>query len=170
MKNIQAIIASFADQTQLEEGMYFDLLDERSIYTAVGTQLDGWGEILDQDRAGRTDDEYRARLFIRIAELTSEGTIADVVQLYFNLMVPTWVEYREQYPAAFTMLAKDPVPIGAASEIRNAVLAAKPAGVEFDLFTSTTPAFAFLADPDPDTDGFSSIAAPTTGGILASVL
>lgn len=168
--NIRAIVEAVGAELDDLEQVNDDLFNLRSIYSATGSQLDGWGEILDLTRAGRTDAEYRTRLFIRIAELSSEGSIEDVVQLYFNLMVPTWVELHEQYPASFTMLAKDPSPIGETSEIRNAVAAAKAAGVAFDLFTSTSPAFAFLADTDPDTDGFSSVGAPTTGGTFASVL
>jgi hypothetical protein len=167
---IQAIISAFGTQLNELEQANEDLLTLRSIFTATGAQLDIWGVILDLDRAGRTDDEYRTRLFIKIAEYYSEGTISDVVQLYTNLMVPTWVKLTEQYPANFMMHAKDPNPIGSTSEIRDAIQAAKAAGVGFDLTFSTSPAFAFLADPDPDTDGFSSVAAPTTGGIFASVL
>lgn len=169
-ENLQAIISAIGNELEELEQVNSDLLNLRSIYTATNAQLDGWGEILDVPRAGRTDDEYRARLFIKIAEITSEGTAEDLIQLYLNLMDADWIEFHDYYPAAFHMLAKNGSPIGDTTDIRNAITAAKAAGVEYELFVSTSPAFAFLADPDPDTDGFSSLAAPTTGGILSEIL
>jgi len=168
--NLKKILGTFIDQVQDLEDVLQGYNTETALSTATGQQLDNMGKILNVPRSGYSDSVYRIILYTKIAQIFSEGNIENLISIYKTLMGANVIELNEQYPASITLLARDPSPIGDESLIVVAIREAKLAGVEVALMYSTTPAFAFLADPDTNTDGFSSVSAPTTGGILSSVL
>jgi hypothetical protein len=64
------------------------MLDERSVFTAVGKQLDAIGRIVGESRSARDDADYRAAILIRIIINSNNATlpsIREVVSLLSGL-------------------------------------------------------------------------------------
>ena len=90
---ITALVEVIARQLDEVQAFYDQLRTERGIYTAVGKQLDGIGDIVSLNRleAGilmgdpipvdiLNDDDYRKYLIFKIMKNTSDGSYPDVVK------------------------------------------------------------------------------------------
>ena len=101
--NIEAFIDAISAEAQVLESVFFQLLDERHLTVAVGTQLDGLGQILDLDRVvGQTDASYRIALIARAGELAKGGEIETLITAMVNitsLVSPESLFVHEAYPA-----------------------------------------------------------------------
>lgn len=84
--------------TQLENEAD-ELVANRWIDTAVGTQLDGCGYIVGEARQGRSNDAYRAAIKFRVFANVSKATPGDLVKGLKFLTDPTDCQYLEVYPA-----------------------------------------------------------------------
>ena len=108
---IEGVVSAQGDQAQDEETAFFDLLENRSIANGVGVQLDGIGEIIGEERKGKSDALYRIFLQARALVNSSSGTapqineIADLLIDDANNQV-----YREYYPAAWKIRVDDEFP------------------------------------------------------------
>jgi len=155
--NLIDIIAGFGEQTQDDEDMLQAFFLERYLATAIGAQLDGLGQIIGINRGVLNDADYRARLYLQIAQNFSEGAIENLIWIYKELMGADSIILSEIFPAEFSMLAINPAPIADPTTIRDAVFAAKAAGVGsgFLAKTNAAPYFAFLGVPG-DTAGFNA--------------
>lgn len=168
---LEALVRALANRTQALETVLFDLFENRSLYSAVGTQLDGIGQIVDQPRNGLTDDIYRIRIFAKIAQNVSKGTPEDLIRIFKLLMQANKIYYYEVYPAAVYMTAVGGAPIGNTNEIRKAVEASKAGGVAIDLLSiADENAFSFFEDPDLDGLGFGTTDDPLEGGTFTTIL
>lgn len=78
-ERVEALISAFTDNGQLIENVIQDFLEDRTVDTAVGDQLDIIGAIVGETRQGRGDDEYRLAILSRIAINTSEGTPEEII-------------------------------------------------------------------------------------------
>jgi hypothetical protein len=76
---LAALISALVDPVQDLENAWWQLLVERAIGVAVGTQLDSIGVIVGQDRIGLSDDDYRRYLRARIAVNRSSGVDDDLI-------------------------------------------------------------------------------------------
>lgn len=145
-----------------------DLINERSLDTANGTQLDVIGSIVNHLRQGSTDAVYRARLRTWIANvMMGSGTIPNILGLVSDLLADAReITYLEFYPAGFIVWAEDVLPDELA--IWASMLAmTHPAGVEANFVTyASTGAFGF-EDSDAAHLGFSSVYDTNRGGKLA---
>jgi hypothetical protein len=74
-------VLSFAEQSEDLEVMFRQLLEERSLDTSSGVQLDAIGTIIGEARLGRDDAEYLLALRIRIAINSSSGTVRDIIEV-----------------------------------------------------------------------------------------
>lgn len=83
---IRALVSALVRPTQLIESALFQLLTERSIDLAVGTQLDIIGSIVGQDRRGQDDTTYRVYLYGRVAVNRSRGSTNDLLRV-LNLVL-----------------------------------------------------------------------------------
>jgi hypothetical protein len=72
---LNKLINIFADQVQEIEDTLDDVENKCDLDTAIGTQLDGLGEIVNEPRLGRSDIDYAAALRVRIAINDSCGEI-----------------------------------------------------------------------------------------------
>jgi hypothetical protein len=70
---LRAIVAAFADEIQEMEDVAADLCLLRQIVDCTGEQLDGWGEIVGELRAGRSDADYRTGIYAKIYRDNSCG-------------------------------------------------------------------------------------------------
>jgi hypothetical protein len=106
--NINGVVTAQADQSQDEETTLFDLLEQRSIDSSIGAQLDGLGQIVGEDRKGKADELYRTYLKARILVNISSGTepqINEIADLLIN--DANGQTYREYYPAAWKIVVND---------------------------------------------------------------
>ncbi len=129
---IQALVRSWLLETQAAEDAGFELLEERSLDTSVGEQLDGIGELVDEPRLGRDDDTYRVQLRARIAINRSNGLTEELLQI-LRLLLPagTAIRIDEQPPAAFVVEIEDPIDTVLGDQVARLLRAAKAAGVRY---------------------------------------
>lgn len=174
--NVKALINSITPEIQEVNDSQSDLYTKINIFDSEGTQLDDiFGNLLDTEREeGQTDSSYRTTLLGATTKFRGSGEIVVMKNLYKTLVAATNISLIEYNPATFIMNAQVPVPndvdvSGVSAELKKS----KQGGTEMDLTISidTTP-FSFMsvgATPDV-TLGFASIASPTAGGTLASVI
>ncbi len=79
--NIENFLRVLLEPFNELELVYTSLLLERSVNSAVGTQLDLLGKLVGQLREGRNDDDYRRFIRARIAANRSEGTIENLLKV-----------------------------------------------------------------------------------------
>jgi len=154
---INALVEAFVSPAQELENMLSDLLRFRSIDTAVGAQLDIIGEIVGQERGGRTDAEYRAAIRARIQINNSSGTPEDVSTGLSFLTNATQVRLLERFPGAITLYTNGSTVPQDLTEQMNAIRAVgvRITGISYDL--GDTP-FEFSGEggiPYGEGDGFS---------------
>jgi len=169
---LHALVASYVDQIQDLENVAFELLEDRSLDTAEGEQLDGLGQIVGLERGGLDDDEYRLRLRVQIKLNLSAGTIENVIEVAF-LITDEPVLLVESYPATILItivnVTTDPL------LVRRIINEARSAGVATQLIYSPYPGdetfqFSSTATSETDADEGFANSAQTTGGRFAGVL
>lgn len=177
---IEELIRSFLSEVQELENQAFAVAAYRLLPYAYSGHLNTLGTIVGEPRNGRTDDEYRRAINVRILVNDSNGqaeTLIAVVALYEQIeTLGGTVVITEYQPAAMVveLLGKasaDPVAVGLL--LRQA----KAAGVRLsfvylpsgDTDTSFTLSDASSPTSDPDT-GLGDTVSPPTGGALAGVV
>ena len=86
--NLKALATALAgNQVQDIEDAMRDFLYGLSIDDSEGDQLDHIGEIVGEERLGKTDALYRIAIKIKIGENTSEGTLEKVITIW-RLLAP----------------------------------------------------------------------------------
>lgn len=96
---VQGLIKSYMENIQTVEDIYQQLLDERSVFTAIGDQLDVIGSIVGEDRNGKADEPYREAILNRIAINTANGTPEKVIEIIRLITDSNSVKLIEHYPA-----------------------------------------------------------------------
>lgn len=127
-ENFNKLITLFMQEIQDLEEVNFDLLDDRSIFTAVGAQLDILGLIVGETRQGRGDDEYRAALLLRISINIADGTPNTILDITRTYTTAESTEIWEHYPAMFVVRTDGRDRIN--GTLKNLVEDIKPAGVK----------------------------------------
>lgn len=77
--NIIKLLAALVQPAQLLEYAFHQLLTERTIDTAEGAQLTAIGDIVGQNRDGRSDEDFRRYCRARIKAHRSNGTIEEIL-------------------------------------------------------------------------------------------
>lgn len=145
----RAWLAEQLGQVESLEAVGWQLLCERSIYTALGEQLDTIGRIVDQPRGGMLDEEYRLFLLGRIFVNRSNGTLPEFLELLQLLGVED-VAICEYPPAAIQVTASEVAYPWAVGEL---LFDMKPAGVRLMWVRSIYPAAElFTLSSTPGTD------------------
>lgn len=106
--NYEAFIGILAQPFQTIESLLIELLNEHSIGTAVGIQLDVIGLILDLDRtdAGEDDEAYRNRLYGKAASLAQSGEPETLITAWKLIWNATKVYLTEYPPATAELVAE----------------------------------------------------------------
>jgi len=147
-QNIEKYIKVLSAEIQELENVFFDVLEKRRLDQAQDAQLDGVGDILNVQRGGLADDEYKSLIYTKIAEYNSECTIEDVNSIFSNLVRADSIRLTEYYPATIQLTAINSDPLILESGIKNAVLAAKAAAVKLDsIIFAESPPFGFAGNP-----------------------
>lgn len=156
--NLEALVASYVEQIQQLENVFFELLNRRSlpkikigdreVESSFGAQLDGLGSIVGEARQSRTDDAYRLAIGARIVLNLANGTPEDIIRLIRALVGDKQVEIIESFPAHFEAIVNDPIDVDG-FRVSTFVQSAKPAGVRgiFHWHQTSHP-FGFEGDPE----------------------
>lgn len=86
-ENFLKLLEIFLNKTQEVEDAFIELANVKDLDTVTGVWLDYVGSFIGEERDGLDDDSYRAKLQLRIAINTSDGTnssVRNVVRLYTN--------------------------------------------------------------------------------------
>ena len=76
-----SIMDAFLDECDSVEDLAYAVLVGRSVYTAIGEQLDTLGKLVGQERGEMVDDEYRIFILVRILVNRSRGRRANIVHI-----------------------------------------------------------------------------------------
>ncbi len=143
--NIQALLAIFAGRYDELETAYYALLVERTIYTAVGAQLDQIGARVGQPRNGLADEVYRRYILARIAANKSDGLVEDLIDVVRLVLNDTTLSTRVLTTGVATTVARvlgDRVEWGTAAIAMEMLRRATAGGdrplLEFETWPTTT--------------------------------
>lgn len=132
---LQALIREVVAPLGALESVADLLVSDRWIDTAVGAQLDGCGEIVGEQRSGRTDEAYRIALRFRVFINVSKATPTDMVRGLKFLTEPTDTQYLETYPATALLFTNgffvDSKIQSAMQDLAPAAIATVPVAVSF---------------------------------------
>jgi hypothetical protein len=133
---IEGMITAFSDQIQSLEDTLYDLgVTGRSVFTAVGQQLDRIGEIVDQERPLNFSDEiYRIILLAKIGLNVSQGEIEAVIGVYGLITQASLVHLQEYYPAAVGLFSNNQVDDDFVDMVYQFVSSVVGAGISVDAF------------------------------------
>lgn len=139
----EAILTAFVNPAQKYENICQDLLRSYDLRFTTGRALNRLGELVGQVRAGKTDEEYRTAILIKIGANNSEGTYNDLVGLYemFGLSVQSYLEPK---PATF-LFHLGPIAKETMESVKEVTEVAKAAGVAYE-FTGV------ISDPSDPID------------------
>lgn len=168
-ENLEGMLKAFNNQKQELENVFFELLEERlDLNNTVGQQLDNFGKIVDLEREGFDDDFYRILLLVKIGQNVSNGDPERIISTFKLLTQATLVHYQNLGDASIGLSVDttiDPSLVDFFFENMERVVAG---GVRIDFMASFDPDESFSFDGvGPIGLGFSSLAAPTTGGKFA---
>lgn len=130
--NINSLVRIHAERVQGMEAAAAPLLTRRAIDTAAGDALDIVGEIVGQERGGRTDADYRVAIRFRIAINTSNGEPETVISATRFFTNATRVRYRDMvWVPAHVFLFTDGFTLP--DDLYSGIKAIMPAGVSLYL-------------------------------------
>lgn len=102
-KSNNDLLKNLVEPIQELENEMFELYGLKSISDGIGYQLDVIGKILDVERLGRTDDEYRTVLYIQTLINNSGGEPESIINIIKLLIEPDKTNYTELYPANYQL-------------------------------------------------------------------
>lgn len=119
--NITALIKGWIKGVQSTEDDLFELMDNRALSNAVGTQLDNIGKIVGAKRGGRSDAAYRDSIKLQILINTSNGTPSEILEILSLLTEASVVKSFPHYPLGGNLYTDgSTVPAGLAKTIQQA--------------------------------------------------
>lgn len=71
---VVGLLKSYLDEFNTLEDLFFQLLEDRGIYTAEGQQLDILGALFNVPRLGLADSTYRSAILLKISQKDDDGT------------------------------------------------------------------------------------------------
>lgn len=100
-EDLKKLIKIFIEEIQELNNPINTLLNNRSIFTSIGIQLDKIGELLGEPRFGRDDDSYRNALLFRIFLNTAPATPETILRAAKFITNSTQTFYWDNYPASY---------------------------------------------------------------------
>jgi hypothetical protein len=132
-KLIEILIRPF----QEIEDVIFQLYTMRRLDSAQGVQLDIIGRIVDEERGGLLDDDYRAIIRIKVRVLFSRGTGPDLIKITQLFLASDDFNYAEFYPATVEITATALVTAAQLTLLKRFLRRAKSGGVRLDMIDGT---------------------------------
>lgn len=119
--NVMALLKGWMKGVQTTEDSLFDLLNNRSIQTAIGVQLDNIGKLVGAKRKGRSDESYREFIQLQILINNSEGTPNDILEILSLITNAGIVKSFPHYPVGGSLYTNgDRIPSSLASTLTKA--------------------------------------------------
>lgn len=149
--NIQALVSVLATRSQDVEDLLCGLIILRFLEFADGVNLDQYGAILGEPRAGWDDVTYRRLLRARVLTNRSEGTIDEVTKILALLVGVEPVRYLSSYAAGLELhyTRAEPTTPAFRAKVARQMTSVIPAGVKLHSIIESGPAyFGFEGDPD----------------------
>lgn len=84
-----------------------ELGNDRFISTAIGVQLDGCGEIVNETRSGRDDDDYRDALYAKVKINIGSGEPESIIDALSFVTSAALIRLIERYPAGIEVWLDD---------------------------------------------------------------
>jgi hypothetical protein len=110
--NFEKLLATYIQQIQELEQALFQLIDDRTLETSLGAQLDGLGSVVGEARLGRDDDAYRIAIKGRITLNLSNGTPEDIISVIASQIGPKQLTLTEDsFPAHFELLVLEAIDV-----------------------------------------------------------
>lgn len=108
--NFQNKLSITASEIQEVEDVLFQIRDLTSVDTATGATLDLVGENFGEPRNGLSDDEYRLKIYTRIAINNGGCDPEFIITTVRRLLDPVSILYAPLYPANFSLeIRKDDI-------------------------------------------------------------
>lgn len=127
--HIQNLVKSYLEQLQELEDVFQQLNNERSVFTAIGTQLDNIGLIVGEARNNRLDGPYRIAILNRIAVNNSDGTPDNIIKIMQALTQVSDVRLYEYFSGHYFIYVGDLV----STDFIEVLRGISPAGVSSTL-------------------------------------
>jgi hypothetical protein len=152
LPRLQAILESYTTEVSELEVAIWSVIVERMLPYAVGVQLDTLGSLVGQARNGRTDDEYRIRVRVRIQINRSFGTAPQLIAI-LQAIVAGGFHVTDTPPASFRIELDDSPDAGLWAEVFGVVRDARAAGVGSSILVPTdSDSIVFDDDGNPTPD------------------
>ena len=138
--NLHNLACSYLEQIQLLEEAFHLILDKFNLQCAVGDQLDILGRIVNENRQGQTDDEFRQAIRTKIRANVSEGTIEDIIAIAKSALNQAGsIEVTEAFPGtAFVRVNGVTLNAIESAQLKKFLVLGSPAGVQiFYIFIPT---------------------------------
>ena len=167
-EKIEGLLAAFHAQIQDIENVGYDLYLQRWIASATGNTLDRLGAMVNVERNGASDSDYRINIIGEINTQFSSGSNDDIIITAKNITGASLVLFIEEYPATFYLDCRgvDNTSLTDIPRLKRVIEKSKPAGVKFELLiTSTSDSFSFSQDSEGL--GFGINEDPNVGGQFA---
>lgn len=125
------LLTSYIQSVQFVEDALFQVLDDTTLLTSEGLQLDNIGQIVGEPRFGRNDLQYATAIRARILLNVSEGTTTDIILLILALQDGLSVNVIELFPAGFLAIIETPIDpnVVDTTQISTIIGEGRPAGV-----------------------------------------
>ena len=167
-----SLITAFCLQLQELENAIWDVLEDRILDNAEGSQLATLGRLVGESRLGRSDDDFRIAIRGRILANRSRGNLTDLLKL-LELMRPD-VGYSWTEGNAAISFESNSLDYSAENTVLQFLIDAKPAGVYIEIVVpaTTTPLIlgeSALAPEIAETFGLGSTTS-SVGGHLSTVI
>lgn len=164
------LVKAFAKQYQEIEDTLQTLYLQRFLDNAVGIQLDKFGEIVVLGRNGFGDDDYRRLLKVKIGQNTSKGRLEQIINTTILLTQATEAHVQNLNRAQVAISVNAPIASDLVNFTYENLQKVPSAGVRINYIACYDPDEPFSFDGvGPFGAGFSSLAAPTTGGKFAFI-
>lgn len=135
---IGGFLATWLAQVQDLEAVLWEIIDGRYVDTAIGQQLTYLGDLVGEARLGRSDDELRLAVRLRIRTNRAQGTAEDVIQVTALVLALGFWQYTESNTASFQVLFWG-LPNYYFRPLLDALRRVKPLGVRGELQYAPSP-------------------------------
>lgn len=107
---LKTVLQIYLEEFQEIEDTLVEILSQRNLDNAIGTQLDGIGDIVGRRRDGLSDTEYRK--FLKVQQLlnSSEGQYTTILKLWRILTGSDSATISEEFPAGVSLFSDVGVP------------------------------------------------------------
>jgi hypothetical protein len=164
---VVGLLTSYLENVQQVEDVLFDLLEKRSLETAVGVYLDALGLLVGELRKGKLDDEYRRAVKLRIAINKSDGTEPVIRELIKELTNADIVNIVDTYPAAVSLLLEGE-DVFVDQELVNEISNILAATISAEIKTTVLVNPPFVFENDESGSGFSDASQNSTFTLITN--